>query len=58
MMMPPAAPARNRQTKNQTNETGTEHAKHDNVASIIIARNAHVEPSRAAIGRANNAPAR
>ena len=58
MMMPPVRPARNRQTKNQMNDTGTEQAKHDSVASTIIARSAALRPCRAAIGRASNAPAR
>jgi hypothetical protein len=58
MMTPPARPDRKRQTKNQVNETGAEHAKQESVARTIITRKAHVGPIRAATARASNAPAR
>ena len=38
MITPPVTPARNRQPKNQMNETGTEQAKQQSEARTIIAR--------------------
>ena len=58
MITPPVTPARNRQPKNQMNETGTEQAKQQSEASTIIPRSVRTEPSRAPSSRATSAPAR